>query len=438
MVYGIRNSRIASKSFFRTIGLVLLLAVLTFRGFPAPVQASDPPHYVVVNESHMHGWAFVLTDASGVPYHTGGDYSSPTGTAQFVNGPAPTPDGTGSANLAVGDGISGGDGSAQIGTANFDGTLLSALTTLSYHAYSAQNNGQQFPYFTISISTGDAYNPITCDYNSVIIDPHGCSQDKLFFEPPYQTPVTGNPSCPDQGPTLMNMWQNWDALHGCWWDNNGIGNPGSLGVQPLSAFLSEYPNAVIRSFTASSNTAGPHPTQGLAFAVGYTSSFEIENGNVDFFLIGTSGATTHYDFEHITTCPKDEGDSAKQQQHEELCEEKADNGEHGNDAGEHENEQAEQNQHNSDASGEDLSGADYSGYDFSNSNLRGSDLSGSILSGVNLSGADLSCASLSGANLTGANLAGANLQGADLTGAVLEGANLTGVLGLLSLPGTCV
>jgi hypothetical protein len=432
MVHGFGNTKIASKSIFRTIGLVLLLSVLTFRVFPTHVQAATPPNYVVVNENHMHGWAFVLTDVSGTPYHTGGDYTSPTGTAQFVNGPTPTPDGTGSANLAVGDGISGGDGSAQIGSANFDGTLLSALTTLSYYAYSAQNNGQQFPYLSLTISTGDTQTAACSGTGG--IDPTACAIDKLFFEPPYQSPGNGGLSCANQSPTVMNMWQNWDALNGCWWDDNNVQGSGAAGIftVPLSTIEATYPHAVIKSFTATNNPYGAYPTQGLAFAVGYTSPTDIENGNVDNFLIGISGATTHYDFEHIVACPQDEGDTAKQHQHEELCEEKGDNGEHGNDqgndVGEQENEQSEQDQHNSDASGENLSNADYSGYNFANSNLQGTDLSGSDLTGVNLAGADLSCADLSNADLSGANLLGAIIGGANLAGANLQGVDLSSAI----------
>jgi hypothetical protein len=294
MVHGFIRTKIVSKSIFRTIGLVLLLSVLTFRAFPTHVQAATPPNYVVVNENHMHGWTFVLTDVSGTPYHTGGDYTSPTGTAQFVNGPAPTPDGTGSANLAVGDGTSGGDGSAQVVTANFDGTLLSALTTLSYYAYSAHNNGQQFPYLTLTISTGNPSMPT----------------DILFFEPPYQTPLTGNPTCATPGQaTLMNTWQNWDALHGCWWDDNGLANPGVTltPMQPLSFFETGggagYNNPTIKSYGASNTYIPGIPLPGFAFAVGYTSASDIENGNVDNFLIGISGATTHYDFEQCQAAP---------------------------------------------------------------------------------------------------------------------------------------
>src|SRR2546422_2468820 len=51
MVYKIRNTRIAPKSIFRTVGLVLLLSILTARGFPSQVQATDPTVALAVGQS---------------------------------------------------------------------------------------------------------------------------------------------------------------------------------------------------------------------------------------------------------------------------------------------------------------------------------------------------------------------------------------------------
>ena len=135
-------------------------------------------------------------------------------------------------------------------------------------------------------------------------------------------------------------------------------------------------------------------------------------------------------------CPHS-GDNmnTKQQQHEELCEHKADHGENEDNQAESEDSQTEQSQQNSDLSNEDLSNADFSGFDFSNSNVRYADLSGSILQGVNLAGADLTCASFGGADLTGANLAGAILDGADLTGATLLGVDLTSTITSIGFTG---
>ena len=134
-------------------------------------------------------------------------------------------------------------------------------------------------------------------------------------------------------------------------------------------------------------------------------------------------------FFNRVSCPEaGEDTDSKQENHEELCEQKANHGEQEDVKTESEDQWTEQNQHGADLSGEDLNTADFKGYDFSNANLQGADLSGSDLTAVNLAGADLSCSNLSNANLSGAKLIGAILQGADLTGANLAGVDLTGVI----------
>lgn len=141
----------------------------------------------------------------------------------MVTGPGTPPLGTGSANLQTTPGS--GDGAASIALTGLDGTSLDALTTLSYSTYDTANNGQQFPYLQLFISYANDTND------------DGPGTDVLFFEPPYQTASSGNPSLPDQGDTVMDVWQNWNALEGGWWDNNGVGNPGT-GVVSFSTFLS--------------------------------------------------------------------------------------------------------------------------------------------------------------------------------------------------------
>ncbi len=65
-------------------------------------------------------------------------------------------------------------------------------------------------------------------------------EEAIFFEPPYQTKPTGNPSLPEQGPVVNGKWQGWNALEGGWWSNSGLyGTPGS-GVEPLSEVLEHY------------------------------------------------------------------------------------------------------------------------------------------------------------------------------------------------------
>ena len=91
---------------------------------------------------------------------------------------------------------------------------------------------------------------------------------------------------------MLGGWQTWNAFVGGFWDNNGIGNPGvgSPGVLPLSAFLAAYPDATI----ASSGYAG---LGGIAMQVGFGSSADTFNGNVDAFTIGIGGVDTTYNFD---------------------------------------------------------------------------------------------------------------------------------------------
>jgi hypothetical protein len=122
------------------------------------------------------------------------------------------------------------------------------------------------------------------------------SEDSLFFEPPYQTPGTGNPALPNQGAPALNTWQKWNVFTGGLWDNDGSYNPGTtegstLGVGSLADFLALYPNATIMN-----NTAGAG-NEGITLFVGEGSPSDNFNGYVDNVTIGTASGTTTYDFE---------------------------------------------------------------------------------------------------------------------------------------------
>jgi hypothetical protein len=185
----------------------------------------------------------------------------------MVTGPATPPLGVGSAQLATASGQ--GDSSAQILTTLYNGTALSSLSSLSYSTYNTVNNGQQFPYMKISLSDGNA----------------------LFFEPPYQTPGAGGSGVVDQGPTVMNQWQTWNALIGGWWDNGvppsynpELGGGGYGGVGTLASYLAILGNADVT-------------ITGISLRVGYASPEDNFNGYVDNVTIGVGGNNTTYDFE---------------------------------------------------------------------------------------------------------------------------------------------
>jgi hypothetical protein len=247
----------------RNLVIVSILATLTLLlGVPLSTHAATSTF--VVNVDGQSGWHSLVTDGNGSPDTT-------YGSVTFVTGPGTPPLGVGSLRLQTNPGK--GDGSAQLRNTLYAGVKLTDLTNLTYWAYSAVNNGQQFPYLTLAVSY-TVPSPGT---------------DTLFFELPYQQPFTGNPSCPDQGPTAMNTWQKWDALHGCWWDNNAeLGSGGLLGVQPLSVFISNHSDAAIYN---------PSSLGGLRVAVGFASSTDNFDGNVDAVTIAHSTTKTTYNFE---------------------------------------------------------------------------------------------------------------------------------------------
>ena len=223
---------------------------------------------VLVSPGNMNGWSFNSRDSSGAVN------PNPGSVGAMVTGPATPPLGTGSANLAAGNGTAGGDGAEELSTAAYNGVALSSITSLSYSTYDTLNNGSQFPYLTLAVSTTGTSTP----------------DDTLFFEPPYQTHASGNPSLPDQGATQMNKWQQWNALAGGWWDNLGLLKPGA-GVGSLATYLATYPNAKITVDQFASSLGG------LGLNVGFASPTDQFNGYVDALTIGVSGTNTTYNFD---------------------------------------------------------------------------------------------------------------------------------------------
>jgi len=257
------------KDMARSTRVVFVASILWAFGLGAasPVEAS----VVQVTPGSMGNWAFDNRDANGVVG------ANPTASGSMVTGPATPPLGVGSANLATGNGTTGGDGASELRTTGYAGDPLSSITALSYSTYQTQNNGQQFPYLRLTISTTGI----------------GPADDIVFFEPPYQTPTSGNPSLPNQGDTALNTWQTWNAFTGGWWDNQTgalpcNANPGT-GVQSLAFIEACYPNALIEDATSGLGAIG--------FDVGFASATDQFNGYVDNFTIGINSANTTFDFE---------------------------------------------------------------------------------------------------------------------------------------------
>jgi hypothetical protein len=238
-----------------------ILGLLTAAGAPARAATT------VISPSNLGSWNVYTTDSSGVI-----PSSNPTGTADFVVGPAVPPLGIGSLHLATGNGTTGGDGSAQARDTEFAGVRVADITALSYSTYITSNNGQQAPYLTLWISTTGG----------------ATSDDRLIFEPPYS---------PAQGAVALNTWQTWNALTGGWYDDNGTAGSGmGVGnVRPLSTFIAAFPNATI---------VNPTPLGGVRLAAGFVSDFEITNTYVDNFTLNTAAASKTFDFEPSAAVPE--------------------------------------------------------------------------------------------------------------------------------------
>ena len=252
----------------------LICAVSAFAAFGLAPTTSVAAT-IVVSPSNMGNWAFDHRDANGDL-----DANS-NGIGQMVNGPATPPLGTGSAQLATGDGTNNGDGAQELRNTGYANTALANITALSYSTYDTKNNGQQFPFIALEVNWNDGGST---------------NDDRLFFEPPYQTHASGNGSLPDQGATALNTWQTWNALAGGWWANSGTGgcNPGT-GVCAFSDYLLAHPGATLVNF--------PGALGGVELRVGQASPDDQFNGYVDNFTIGVSGANTTFDFEAASATP---------------------------------------------------------------------------------------------------------------------------------------
>ncbi len=230
---------------------------------------------------HMNGWIGQTNASENDAPHEFGEPLAPhesfcDASVSLVPGPAVPPLGRGSAELKTGNGTSGGECAAQIRNGLYAGKKLSEITALEYSTYLQEHstNEQQDTFLTLFVNNEGRS--------------HGAVDDELFFEPPYQTHASGNPSLPEQGAVELGKWQSWNADEGGWWDNNEeLGTPGS-GVQPLSKYVEEHPEAVI----VNSSRGG-----GVRVAVGEAEEDAKFVSYVDDFTIGFTAASTTYNFE---------------------------------------------------------------------------------------------------------------------------------------------
>lgn len=188
-----------------------------------------------------------------------------TGSGDFAIGPDTPPLGNGSAHLSV-----DANGRHNIGTLNYGGIRLDAITHLRFSSYQISGNAALTPSLQFDVD-----NDITngsADY-----------QGRLVFEP-YMTP--GNV-------IQQGQWQTWNPMAGKWWGSSGGGVRPITNACPQSApcdwsqILSLFPNAGIRA--AANNGV-------LMFRAGGPTGSNFD-GYVDAFEISINTANTTHDFE---------------------------------------------------------------------------------------------------------------------------------------------
>lgn len=211
----------------------------------------------VVSDCNLNGWQITNEGAS---------------TVTFTFGPATPPLSSGSAQFNVG---SNGDDFSILRTPNYAGTKLSSLSKLSYSTYVQQWIDGQVPYLSLYIDN----------------DNDGVIDDRLYFEPVYQTGSYSGDPVPNQGAVALNTWQTWNALAGGWWSENdaNFGPP----LITLNSYIAAHPDATI--VNSSTGLGGVRIIAG-----GGAGAWDNFIGNADNLQVGVNGNTTVYDFEQ---CP---------------------------------------------------------------------------------------------------------------------------------------
>jgi hypothetical protein len=213
----------------------------------------------------------------------GSNPQNSTARYTFVPGPGTPPLGFGSLHMPTGIGTgSGNGGRVWASSTDLNGTLLSAVSTLSYASY---------------VTTGGVTAPALNLY--VDLNGNGAwnfASDALLVYEPYWN-----------GTVSQNIWQSWNAATGRWWDSRGkvASNAGGGvcnrtfaqildGSNPpgCTTIYAAYPNA--RVVAASGSLPGLHVVTGDSNG---TSTWANFNGFIDAFNTGVNT----YDFEAPTT-----------------------------------------------------------------------------------------------------------------------------------------
>lgn len=232
------------------LGKTTILAVILISLLLTPGQASAASF--TITPGSMNGWGVMLD-------------SGTTPAVHFVTGPGSPPAGTGSARFvtpAINDGI-------YVGTADYLGTPLSDISTITYSTYRSAGGSDLAVSFQINI-----------DYDTTDLETGW--QGRLVYEPYHSgtSPSTG-------------VWETWDALdpNARWWGSNTTFASPCVQATPCSweDVLLNFPNAAV------------HPTLGgILFKGGSSGTPWIGfDGNVDNLTFGVLDANDTFDFENI-------------------------------------------------------------------------------------------------------------------------------------------
>jgi hypothetical protein len=351
MVYEVRKTRIATKSILRTVGLVLLLSILVARGFPAQVQAADPPHFHATlfgdaTQTTFMGYQAVRTDSMGFSTYGGIAFTLPD--SQSIK--------------------------------------LSDLTKLATDYYIQNGNcGGGSPRFSISMYQGSTFVGNVFVY----IGPF----------PNFNTCTTG--SWQSTGNLVTDPDPRWDStqIHGTFY-----------GTYSEAVTLASAQGLTVHEIDLV--TDGGWSQVGGDQTV-YFKNVMINN-QVFFNHVACPDQNDDRDAKqqnHSELCEQKSGHGEQDDnpaQSEDPATEQSQNQNGADLSGEDLNTASYAGY---DFTGANLQGADLSASDLTGANLAGADLSCANLSNANLTGANLLGAIVEGANLTGANLQGVDLSG---------------------------
>lgn len=251
------------KNYLFGVNLVLIAALCFVSCKKESAEFNNKPPLVTVTDCNLNGWV---------------DQRNPNTTITFTTGIATPPLKKGSLEFYSPIGSL-----ANFRSTSHHNTLLSSLTEFQYSTF-IQNrvNNTDNIYVVLQIDrTGD-----------------GLEDDRLLFEPRFQTGSYVAGILRDQGPTVDNIWQTWDMLHGNWWlGTPPRPNPEMDGVYfSLASYVSQNPTAQIVNQFIGGGTGGIRLNVGAPpnFPGYWGGTFK---GNADAFTIAVNGNATIYDFE---------------------------------------------------------------------------------------------------------------------------------------------